>query len=112
MEEKSDISEISAMMKALSDPNRLMIAEMLSDGEKCACKLLERFNISQPTLSHHMKILCGAGLIRGRKEGKWMHYSLDAGAFQRLAERIGGIAGSVSGRGDSGQDGKCGCTDK
>ncbi len=63
--------------KALSDINRLMIVDMLSCGELCACKILEKFNITQPTLSHHMKILCECGLVIGRKEGKWTHYSLD-----------------------------------
>ena len=63
--------------KALADHNRLMIVDMLSCGELCACKILERLQISQPTLSHHMKILCDCGLVNGRKEGKWMHYSLD-----------------------------------
>ena len=49
---------------------------MLSDGEKCGCKILDKFNITQPTLSHHMKILCDSGVVVGRKEGKWMHYSI------------------------------------
>lgn len=68
--------ESAKVFKALGDPNRLQILEMLQTGEKCACKLLEALQISQPTLSHHMKILCDAGLVRGRKEGKWVHYSL------------------------------------
>jgi len=63
--------------KALSDPNRLMIVDMLSCGELCACVILEKFRITQPTLSHHMKNLCDCGLVRGRKEGKWVYYSLD-----------------------------------
>ena len=49
---------------------------MLQSGEKCACKLLEEINITQPTLSHHMKILCDSGIVVGRKEGKWTHYSI------------------------------------
>jgi ArsR family transcriptional regulator len=63
--------------KALADKNRLMIVDMLSCGELCACKILEKFDITQPTLSHHMKILCDCGLVKGRKDGKWMHYTLD-----------------------------------
>ena len=63
--------------KALSDPNRLMIVDMLSCGELCACVILEKFNITQPTLSHHMKSLCDSGLVVGRKEGKWIYYSLN-----------------------------------
>ncbi len=69
--------ESIGLFKALADTNRLMIVDMLSCGELCACKILEKFNITQPTLSHHMKILCGCGLVRGRKEGKWTHYSLN-----------------------------------
>jgi len=65
------------LFKALSDSNRVMIVDMLSCGELCACKILEKFNITQPTLSHHMKILCDSGLVNGRKDGKWMHYSLN-----------------------------------
>ena len=68
--------EKSLLFKALSDPIRLEIVDMLSCGELCACKILERFNITQPTLSHHMKILCDCGLVSGRKEGKWTYYSL------------------------------------
>ena len=64
------------IFKALSDENRIRILKLLRDGEKCACKLLEELNISQPTLSHHMKILCDAGIVSGRKEGKWTHYSI------------------------------------
>ena len=74
--------ERAGMFKALSDPNRLMIVEMLSSGELCACKILEKFQITQPTLSHHMKILCNSGLVIGRKEGKWTHYSLDGKVVQ------------------------------
>lgn len=65
------------LFKALGDRNRLMIVDMLSCGELCACKILEQLQITQPTLSHHMKILCECGLVTGRKEGKWMHYTID-----------------------------------
>ena len=67
---------IATVFKALCDENRICIIKMLQNGEKCACKLLEEINITQPTLSHHMKILCDSGIVVGRKEGKWMHYSI------------------------------------
>ena len=67
---------IAQIFKALCDENRVQIMKLLCSGEKCACKLLDELNISQPTLSHHMKILCDSGLVIGRKEGKWMHYSI------------------------------------
>lgn len=67
---------ITRVFKALSDPNRLIIVEMLQGGEKCACQLLDDMHISQSTLSHHMKILCESGVVDCRREGKWMFYSL------------------------------------
>ena len=66
------------MIKALADENRLRILECLHHGEKCACVILEELSITQSTLSHHMRILCEAGLVDACKEGKWMHYSLSA----------------------------------
>lgn len=71
-----DKRQTAGVFKALGDENRIHILKLLRGGEKCACKLLEELNISQPTLSHHMKILCDAGLVTGRKDGKWMHYSI------------------------------------
>ena len=77
--------DVAAICKALGDSNRLQIVQMLSDGEKCGCKLLEAFEITQPTLSHHMKILCDSGIVTARKDGKWMHYSISQKGL-RVAE--------------------------
>ena len=71
-----DYTKNTALFKAFADTNRLLIIEMLSCGEICACKILEKLKITQPTLSHHMKILCDCGLASGRKEGKWTYYTL------------------------------------
>ena len=71
-----DNKKMAAMFKAFADENRIQILELLRDGERCACRLLEEMKITQPTLSHHMKILCDSGVVVGRKEGKWMHYSI------------------------------------
>lgn len=71
----------SKIFKALGDPKRLMILEMLQNGELCACKILERFDMAQSTLSHHMKLLQESGFVKGRSEGKWVHYSLDPDGF-------------------------------
>lgn len=68
--------EEAQVFKALSDSNRLMILELLKAGEMCACKLLEKFNISQSTLSYHMKMLCECELVISRTEGRWAMYSL------------------------------------
>lgn len=79
------------VFKALCDPNRLMIIDLLKSGEKCACNLLEEMNISQSTLSHHMKQLCESGVVNCRRNGKWMYYSLSKKGFEnthRLLEEI------------------------
>ncbi|WP_420886631.1 ArsR/SmtB family transcription factor [Candidatus Galacturonibacter soehngenii] len=68
-----------------------MIIDLLKNGEKCACNLLEEMEISQSTLSHHMKLLCESGVINCRREGKWMYYSLSKKGFekvQRLLDEI------------------------
>ncbi|MDR2855280.1 MAG: arsenite efflux transporter metallochaperone ArsD [Methanomicrobiales archaeon] len=83
---KERYTENTALLKALADINRLMIVDMLSCGELCACEILEKFNITQPTLSHHMKTLCNCGLVNGCKVGKWMYYSLDDQTVQHFLE--------------------------
>lgn len=83
-----DKKKISEIFKALGDENRIRIIGLLSGGEKCACKLLEELNVSQPTLSHHMKILCDAGLVNGRKEGRWTHYSISKDRAREAASFI------------------------
>jgi ArsR family transcriptional regulator len=71
-------------MKALSDETRVEIFDMLSQGELCACKILEKFNITQPTLSYHMKILCDSGLVDVRRDGVWMKYSINKNGLDSL----------------------------
>ncbi len=77
-------NEYALLFKALSDSNRLLIIEFLIDGERCACKILDQLHISQSTLSYHMKILCESEIVIGRKEGKWMHYSLNTEKLEEL----------------------------
>ena len=77
-------------IKALADENRLAIMLALQHGEKCGCVLLEELSITQPTLSHHMKILCDSGLVASRKEGKWIHYSLSREGMTAFRDMISG----------------------
>ena len=72
-----DEHTVAHTFKALGDENRIRILKLLRGGEKCACELVEAMEISQPTLSHHMKILVDAGLVSSRKEGKWTHYTIN-----------------------------------
>lgn len=71
------LTEVADICKVLSDPHRIQIMRALVDGEKCASELLEAFSISQPTLSHHMKTLVEAGLLKIRKVGKRTYYAIN-----------------------------------
>ena len=79
-------------MKALSDETRLKIFDMLAQGELCACKILEAFKITQPTLSYHMKILADSGLVSVRKDGVWMKYSINRDNLQVIKELFEAIS--------------------
>lgn len=78
------------ILKALSDETRLKIFEMLKGGKLCACKILEGLNITQPTLSHHMKILCDCGLADAERDWKWTHYSINKDALKTLTDWLNG----------------------
>ena len=71
-----DEKKVATIFKAFCDENRIRILQQLLTGEKCACVLLDNLQITQPTLSHHMKILCDSDIVISRKEGKWTHYSI------------------------------------
>jgi Predicted transcriptional regulators len=75
--------------KALSDPNRLTIMQLVSETEVCAYELLEKLDITQPTLSHHMKVLFEADLIRVRHDGRWTHYSVNYDAVDEIYQYLG-----------------------
>ena len=72
--------DTAKMLRAMSDPKRLRIVDMLSCGELCGCKILEEFHITQPTLSHDMKVLSEAGIVKQKREGKNIYYSLNSEA--------------------------------
>lgn len=76
------------IFKALSDKNRLLILDMLSCGELCACDIMDGLNLTQPTISHHMKILQEAELVTGVKKGKWMIYSINEKNINELTSFI------------------------
>ena len=77
--------------RALGDSNRLRIVELLTSGEKCACKLLESLAITQSTLSHHIKILADCDLIFTRHEGKWSYFTLNCETLGAFRAFVGGL---------------------
>mgnify|MGYP000848135592 CR=1 FL=1 len=80
--------EYSKVFKALCDENRLRILELLRNGEKCACKLLEDIDIGQSSLSYHMKILVESGIVESRQEGKWTHYKISQQGIRDAIELL------------------------
>ena len=76
------------ILKAISDPKRLRIVDMLSCGEMCACKIQEAFNITQPTLSHDMKVLMEADVVTARRDGKNIYYSLNTDTLMKLEKNL------------------------
>jgi len=71
------LKESVEIFKALSDENRITIFKLLTCGELCVCDILENLNLSQPTVSHHLKVLYQANLIHVEKRGKWKYYSIN-----------------------------------
>lgn len=80
-----DCKEGASLFKVLSDETRLNIIELLKGGKTCACHLLEKFDITQPTLSYHMKLLADSGLVICEKDGKWCNYTLNFDKLETLS---------------------------
>lgn len=95
--------QMDAAFKALASQQRREILRMLAtcpresgapcgaSGEVCACKISERLNLAASTVSHHMGVLRGAGLVSARKEGTWVHYTLDREAIAQVASELLGF---------------------
>ncbi len=82
------MNELSPFFKALCEDVRLKIIALLMPRELCVCEIIEQLNLSQPAVSHHMKILKQAGLVNDRREGRWIFYSLDKERFMQLARLL------------------------
>jgi len=70
------LKEFVKMMKAMSDPSRVKILKLLQDKKLCVCELQALLGLAQPTISKHLKLLEGAGLVEGHKDKLWVNYSL------------------------------------
>lgn len=72
------MKNLAEIFKAMGDPVRLEMINLLLGKEMCVCDILAAFNLSQPNVSHHLKILKHVGLVNDKREGKWVYYSLNA----------------------------------
>jgi ArsR family transcriptional regulator len=85
---------IAPLLKAVADPVRLRLLSLVAshaDGEACVCDLNDAFELSQPTISHHLKLLHEAGLLEREKRGVWVYYRVHAAALRDLAGLLGGV---------------------
>lgn len=88
---ENNYERAAEIFKALCDSNRIQIIELLQNEEKCGNTLLDEVSIAQPTLSHHMKILCASGMVSARREGKKTYYSLNKDSIQDAKDLLDGI---------------------
>jgi len=87
--------QVAPALKALADPVRLRLLSLVAahaDQEACVCDLNEAFDLSQPTISHHLKVLHEAGLLERAKRGTWVYYAVRREALADVAALLGGVA--------------------
>jgi ArsR family transcriptional regulator len=86
---EDDAVRLAGVLKAVADPARLRLLSIIAshpDGEICVCDLTEPLGLSQPTVSHHLKVMAGAGLVEREKRGVWAYYRVAPGALDGLAD--------------------------
>ena len=91
-----EAERIAPLLKALADPVRLRLMSLVAshaDGEACVCDLNDAFDLSQPTISHHLKVLHEVGLLDRSKRGVWVYYAVKPEALRDLAGLLGGVVG-------------------
>lgn len=86
-----DLDSLTRRFKALSDPHRLRILDRLRGGERCVCELTDVLDAGQSLLSFHLKTLKDAGLVSDRRDGRWMHYALNADALEEIEAFMGSL---------------------
>jgi len=96
----SDYRKTAHIFKALADENRLKILDMLAAGSLCSCRMVPKLDISQPTLSHHLKVLHQAGLIDYQKCGKQINYRIRHEAMDIIQQFLNNVQND---------NGRCGC---
>ena len=87
--QRDEAEQLALLLKAVADPTRLQLVSFINGSEKsesCVCDLTESFELSQPTISHHLKVLADAGLVSKEKRGTWAWYSVNRDRWQQIAD--------------------------
>ena len=93
----TELERVAELFHALADPTRLGIIEQLRGGEQCVCDLTDLLDTGQSRLSFHLKTLKDAGLLRDRRQGRWIYYALDPDAIAEIEAAVAAIKPSASG---------------
>lgn len=85
-----DAADLAAMLKVLADPTRLRLLHFIAQagGDVCACDPVDTLGVSQPTVSHHLKVLSEAGLLDREKRGRWVHYTLRPDVLGQISDAL------------------------
>ncbi len=89
--QRPEAEQLASLLKAVADPTRLQLISLINssnNSEACVCNLTEPLNLSQPTVSHHLKVLTEAGLIEREKRGTWVWYRLNQQRWQEIAKLL------------------------
>ena len=89
---ESDVHGLAKLLKVLADPVRLRLLSLIArspEGEVCACDLVEVLDRSQPTISHHLKVLHEAGVLTKERRGVWIHYGIEREAISSVCDALG-----------------------
>lgn len=92
-----EVARFATILKALAHPVRLRMVDLIrrGGGDVCVCEFESHFDLTQPTISHHLKILRDAGVIRSRQDGTWVRHSIDGEVFSVMQKLIAGLAGDL-----------------
>jgi len=85
----STFEKLAADLRVIADERRLCILYLLTSGEQCVCEITEALGISQPLASHHLAVLREAGLVRDRRDARWVYYSISVERMREISERFG-----------------------
>ena len=91
---QAQAEQVAPLLKALAEPVRLRLMSLIAShpgGEACVCDLNDAFDLSQPTISHHLKVLHEAGLLQRTKRGVWVFYRVEAAALANVSALLGGV---------------------
>ncbi len=85
------VSDLCEKLRVLADVNRMKIMLLLRDGERCVCDIVDSLDLPQSLVSHHLSVMRSAGILRDRRSGRWIYYSVDRDGMIQLSGLLQGV---------------------